>query len=116
MKAVAEAGKDLTVEERNLLSVAYKNVIGCRRASWRVLSSIEEKEANGNNEALILVDAIQYAVYDSLDQEMRIKPEELASVKDAILSKQAEITEAINIAFEDYERKLSMSGGVARPR
>lgn len=48
MKAVAEAGKDLTVEERNLLSVAYKNVIGCRRASWRVLSSIEEKEANGN--------------------------------------------------------------------
>ena len=53
MKAVAEAGKDLTVEERNLLSVAYKNVIGCRRASWRVLSSIEEKEANGNNEALI---------------------------------------------------------------
>ena len=53
MKAVAEAGKDLTVEERNLLSVAYKNVIGCRRASWHVLSSIEEKEANGNNEALI---------------------------------------------------------------
>ena len=53
MKAVAEAGKDLSVEERNLLSVAYKNVIGCRRASWRVLSSIEEKEANGNNEALI---------------------------------------------------------------
>lgn len=45
MKAVAHEGKDLSVEERNLLSVAYKNVIGARRASWRVLSSIEQKEA-----------------------------------------------------------------------
>lgn len=44
MKVVANLGKDLSVEERNLLSVAYKNVIGARRASWRVLSSIEQKE------------------------------------------------------------------------
>jgi len=28
----------LTVEERNLLSVAYKNVIGTRRSSWRTLN------------------------------------------------------------------------------
>jgi len=43
MKAVASQPTELSVEERNLLSVAYKNVIGSRRASWRVLSSIEAK-------------------------------------------------------------------------
>ena len=41
---------DLTVEERSLLSVAYKNVIGARRSSWRTLQvdddtkTAEEKE------------------------------------------------------------------------
>jgi len=44
MKKVALLDVELTVEERNLLSVAYKNVIGTRRSSWRVLSSVEQKE------------------------------------------------------------------------
>lgn len=44
MKNVAKLNVELTVEERNLLSVAYKNVVGARRASWRILSSIEQRE------------------------------------------------------------------------
>jgi 14-3-3 protein epsilon len=35
---------ELTVEERNLLSVAYKNVIGARRASWRTLNADEHRD------------------------------------------------------------------------
>ncbi|KAH7288571.1 hypothetical protein KP509_31G032200 [Ceratopteris richardii] len=50
MKNVAKLDVELTVEERNLLSVGYKNVIGARRAAWRILSSIEQKEENKGNE------------------------------------------------------------------
>ncbi|KAK2591679.1 hypothetical protein QQS21_010616 [Conoideocrella luteorostrata] len=46
MKEVAQIGGELTVDERNLLSVAYKNVVGTRRASWRIISSIEQKETS----------------------------------------------------------------------
>jgi 14-3-3 protein epsilon len=53
MKKVAtiasEAKSELSVEERNLLSVAYKNVIGTRRTSWRILSSIKQKEESKGN-------------------------------------------------------------------
>jgi len=49
MKAVAEMGEDLSVEERNLLSVAYKNAVGARRASWRIVSSVEHKQQSKNN-------------------------------------------------------------------
>ena len=52
MKSVAEDPKELSVEERNLLSVAYKNVIGSRRASWRVLSSIETKAESSRTAAI----------------------------------------------------------------
>jgi len=38
------ANDDLTVDERNLLSVAYKNVIGGRRASWRTLNAEHQDE------------------------------------------------------------------------
>ncbi|EGC29080.1 hypothetical protein DICPUDRAFT_51485 [Dictyostelium purpureum] len=51
MKKVAQLDLELTVEERNLLSVAYKNVIGARRASWRIISSIEQKEESKGNES-----------------------------------------------------------------
>ncbi|KAF2325462.1 hypothetical protein GH714_028924 [Hevea brasiliensis] len=50
MKKIARLDCELTVEERNLLSVGYKNVIGARRASWRIMSSIEQKEESKGNE------------------------------------------------------------------
>ncbi|KAI4287675.1 MAG: hypothetical protein L6R35_003070, partial [Caloplaca aegaea] len=50
MVTYMKIGGELTVDERNLLSVAYKNVVGTRRASWRIISSIEQKEESKGSE------------------------------------------------------------------
>ncbi|KAL1308883.1 hypothetical protein HN51_050925 [Arachis hypogaea] len=75
VSAAATDGEELSVEERNLLSVAYKNVIGARRASWRIISSIEQKEeSKGNTEHVATI------------KEYRSKIEsELANICDGIL-------------------------------
>ncbi|THD21056.1 14-3-3 protein epsilon [Fasciola hepatica] len=49
MNEVAKMPGEMSVEERNLLSVAYKNVIGARRSSWRMLNSIEQKDGDENS-------------------------------------------------------------------
>merc|ERR1719215_1889375 len=51
MEKVGKTGDELSVEERNLLSVAYKNAVGSRRAAWRIITSVEQKEkTKGNDE------------------------------------------------------------------
>ena len=63
MKTVAKNDTELSVEERNLLSVAYKNVIGARRASWRIISSIEQKEGqNAGSEKVQMIRKYRDAV------------------------------------------------------
>merc|ERR1719263_2330469 len=49
MKMVGTCGAEMSVEDRNLLSVAYKNAVGSRRASWRIISSVEQKEGSKGN-------------------------------------------------------------------
>ncbi|PMB66106.1 14-3-3 protein [Beauveria bassiana] len=67
MKIVASEDRDLTVEERNLLSVAYKNVIGARRASWRIVTSIEQKEeSKGNSSQVTLIKEYRQKIEDEL--------------------------------------------------
>jgi len=59
MRSVTESGSsaaaELTNEERNLLSVAYKNVVGARRSSWRVITSIEQRAVEGGGRAAQMI-------------------------------------------------------------
>merc|ERR1711957_407643 len=50
MEKVGQEKDELGVEERNLLSVAYKNAVGSRRAAWRIITSVEQKEKTKGNE------------------------------------------------------------------
>jgi 14-3-3 protein epsilon len=50
MEVVGTLPDELSVEERNLLSVAYKNAVGSRRAAWRIITSVEQKEKTKGNE------------------------------------------------------------------
>ena len=42
--SACETKELLTKDERNLLSVAYKNVVGSRRTAWRAINALEQKQ------------------------------------------------------------------------
>ena len=85
MKKVTEAKLDLDAEDRNLLSVAYKNVVGARRSSWRVISSIESK-AGGSEQKQDM--AKEYR--EKIEEELRKLCEEVLDLLDVYLIPKAE--------------------------
>lgn len=68
--ATGKGSDILSNEERNLLSVAYKNVVGARRSAWRVISSIEQKGdsagGEGSERKLAMAKAYKKRVEDEL--------------------------------------------------
>ncbi|XP_028309593.1 14-3-3 protein beta/alpha-1-like [Gouania willdenowi] len=70
MKSVTEQGTELSNEERNLLSVAYKNVVGARRSSWRVISSIEQK-TEGNDKKQQMAHEYREKIENELEEICR---------------------------------------------
>jgi len=47
------SGDNLTVEERNLISVGYKNMMSVRRTAWRTILQLEENEGEGPKQAML---------------------------------------------------------------
>uniref|UniRef100_A0A060TBX3 ARAD1B12144p n=1 Tax=Blastobotrys adeninivorans TaxID=409370 RepID=A0A060TBX3_BLAAD len=107
MKAVAKSGEELTVDERNLLSVAYKNVIGTRRASWRLILSIEQKE-EAKNATQHVEQVRQYKA--KIEQELEDVCKDVLSVLSDNLLPKAESGESKVFYYKmkgDYHRYLA---------
>lgn len=88
---VGQIGGELTVDERNLLSVAYKNVVGTRRASWRIISSIEQKEeAKGSDKHVDIIREYR----QKIEKELENVCEDVLNVLDESLIPKAETGES----------------------
>uniref|UniRef100_A0A7S1TDN3 14-3-3 domain-containing protein n=1 Tax=Compsopogon caeruleus TaxID=31354 RepID=A0A7S1TDN3_9RHOD len=102
-----EGTAELTVEERNLLSVAYKNVIGARRASWRIVSSIEQKEDQRGDTNRV---AINKEYRKKIEQELNNICKDILEILDKSLIPSAKSGESKVFYFKmkgDYHRYLA---------
>ncbi|EGT54777.1 hypothetical protein CAEBREN_02840 [Caenorhabditis brenneri] len=105
MKKVTEQGQELSNEERNLLSVAYKNVVGARRSSWRVISSIEQKTEGSEKKQLL---AKEYRI--KVEQELNDICQDVLKLLDEFLIVKAGAAESKVFYLKmkgDYYRYLA---------
>lgn len=106
MNHVVSANADLSVEERNLLSVAYKNTIGSRRTAWRALSSIEKKEEQKGSKNIGLLKGYKAKIETELNKYCN----EILSLIDEKLIPKAGVPEAKVFYHKmkgDYYRYIS---------
>jgi len=106
MNKVIAANATLNVEERNLLSVAYKNTIGPRRTAWRALSSIEKKEEQKGSKNIGLLRAYKSKIVGELNKYCN----EMLSLIDNQLVPKAEGSDAYVFFYKmkgDYHRYIS---------
>ncbi|EPY31704.1 tyrosine 3-monooxygenase/tryptophan 5-monooxygenase activation protein [Strigomonas culicis] len=82
MRKVVKLNNELDTDERNLLSVAFKNVISPRRNAWRVITTIESREsAKESSENLPLITNLR----KEFEAEMSGVCDELISLLDTYL-------------------------------
>ncbi|KAK8216888.1 hypothetical protein M8818_001851 [Zalaria obscura] len=107
MVTYMKIGGELSVDERNLLSVAYKNVVGTRRASWRIISSIEQKEEQKGSEKHI---GIIREYRQKIETELEKVCQDVLDVLDESLIPKAETGESKVFYHKmkgDYHRYLA---------
>lgn len=73
MGRVAQMGGSLNVEERNLLSVAFKNAVGARRSSWRAITlEMHEKDHSTKPCVLTYKGQVEKELNDKCDEILQM--------------------------------------------
>ena len=101
-----KANGDLTLDERNILSVAFKNAVGSRRDSWRVLTSIEQKEEKKEKGQVEKVRKYK----QTIEKELKMYCEKVLTLLDQVLLPSTGSDEAKVFYFKmkaDYCRYLA---------
>ena len=65
-KIIKDKKEDLTIEERNILSAAYKSCVSSRRNAWRSIYGVEVKESSNNSKFLPLVKELKQTIENEL--------------------------------------------------
>mmetsp|Transcript_12020 Transcript_12020/g.28197 ORF Transcript_12020/g.28197 Transcript_12020/m.28197 type:complete len:251 (-) Transcript_12020:50-802(-) len=106
MKRVATMGAELSLDERNLLSVGYKNSVGARRIAVRNVRSMEQREAARGPEVVDLLKGYRVTV----EEELNAKCMDVLQLLDGELVPKATSDEAKVFYLKmkgDYHRYLS---------
>ena len=107
MKKVAYMDEELSIDERNLLSVAYKNTVGTRRTAWRALSSIETKEEAKSSKYLSLIKNYK----EKIEKELNTFCDDILQVLDEKLVPKSEGNTEASVFYlkmkADYYRYIS---------
>jgi len=106
MKKLTMKGEKLTDEQRNLLSVAFKNVVGARRSAWRIISSIEQKQTDKGETSTL---ANKYR--EEIEKELQDRCGEVLTLIDEHLLKTVDQTQSPVEAVVFY---LKMKGDYYR--
>jgi 14-3-3 protein epsilon len=92
-----ELDPKLKREERNILSAGYKNIISDKRASWRLLNSMEKKESKKNSPQVENIKTVK----NSVEKDLTNIIDEVETIIDKYL-----IPNAIDIENKVYYLKL----------
>ena len=97
---------DLNLEERNILSSAYKNLVSSRRSAWRSINAVEIKEKNSNSKLVQLITDLKL----TLEKELKDLCNNILKILNEYLIRKAKDNESKIFYLKmrgDYFRYLS---------